>query len=505
LGTYTFWHYCANFGFGTYYQLRLGEIIMDMTQTTSNLLQRMWLALRAGVAFGGARDYYTVFGYNRQLVPDDLMAKYYRQDIARRIVDQPTESTWAYPPEVTDSSLNSVWKELKKRQFLPAILQADKLLAFDSYSVLWIGLPGDPTKPAATNSTIDQIAYITAHGAGAVKINKFDEDTSSPRFGLPTEYNVRIDRGGVPVSAALGRNVHWSRIVHISDVPLYGRGYSNPRLAVVYNLLEDLLKVVGGSAETYWLIANRGMQVDVDKDMQFNKGDADALSAEIDEYQHQLRRVMRTRGVKVNNLGADPVDPKSVFGVLISMVAATTGIPQRILMGAEAGTLASAQDRANWSEFMERRRTVFAEPYLLFPLWQRLETLGILKKDQSLGVEYIWPSAFIQNPLEVSQTQSATARALINLSRQSQYGTPYTSLEEGRKLLGLPPTLPPGETLYQAPSVQPSGKAKQTGGNPASGGSGGNDGSGNSGGGAQEPDTVPVSDGTADITSNAKQ
>ena len=109
---------------------------------TSNLLSRLALALRAGLAFRGARDYYTVFGYSRQVLPNDMVAKYYRQDVARRVVDTPCDAIWAYPPKIEGSAaLMKLWEDLKRKKLLSAILQADKLCAFDSFSAIWIGTP----------------------------------------------------------------------------------------------------------------------------------------------------------------------------------------------------------------------------------------------------------------------------------------------------------------------------------------------------------------------------
>jgi uncharacterized membrane protein YgcG len=244
------------------------------------------------------------------------------------------------------------------------------------------------------------------------------------------------------------------------------------------------------------------MQVDVDKEMTLSDGDAAALSDEVDEYQHQLRRVLRTRGVKVTNLGSDLADPTGTFSTLLSLLAAATNIPQRILIGAEAGQLASAQDRANWAEFIARRRITYAQVYVMLPVLRRLEGLGLLPVGEALKVQYVWPHAFHQSPLEESQTMSAKARALINLSRQSQYGTPYVGLKEGRIWLGLPPELSADDSFLM-PAAAPSSGSKlggKQGGSQASGGAGGNDGSGDSGGGASNDPNAPSGDAASNGT-----
>lgn len=474
---------------------------------TSPLLSRMLLALRSGLSFRGARDYYEVYGYKRALTAEDFLGKYQRQDIAGRVVDTPPEGTWAFPPTIVDNdAVAAVWQELVDRQIVPAIQQADKLCAFGQFSILMIGMPGTLTSPAP-KVTLDKISYFTAYGTMSVKVKEFETNRASERFGLPTMYTVSSEEDKSTGAVRQNFDLHWTRAVHITDIPIQGRLYSAPRMERVFNLLDDILKVAGASAETYWLAANRGLQVDVDKEMTFEPADAEKLTEELEEYQHQLRRFIRTRGVKINNLGSDVSDPSGSFTALMSLLASATSIPQRILMGAEAGQLASAQDRANWAEYLERRRTNMAEPYILRPIFRHLELIGVLSAGQSRKIKFEWPPAFRQNPLEASQTMSAKARALINLSRQSQYGTPYVGHKEGRIWLGLSPELAPDDYFPIVKGAATDGNTKQgqtekQGGSKESGGAGGNDGTGDSGGGGSDDNNAPSGDTVSDAGTN---
>lgn len=413
-----------------------------------SMFQRVFASLRAGLSFDGARNLYKVYGYPRVLTAEDLLAKYERQDITSRITDAPPDETWAYPPEiVTDEKpFIKAWDTFINTQVFdlwPTLRQADKLLSFGQFSALWIGLPGEPPNPAASNYRASEVVYMQAYGGLNVTVDRWEIDKTTPRYGRPLVYQLRT------TDSALADRVHFSRVVHIVDNPLQGQTFSIPRLNQVYNLLDDILKIGGGSAETYWLTANRGLQVDVDKDMDLKEDDATALSDELDEFQHQLRRYIRTRGVKIKSLGSEVADPQGVFGVLIALLSATTGIPQRILMGAEAGQLASAQDRANWAEYIAKRRINFAEPYVLRPLVARLQALGILPRTTK-PIGFKWPSAFHQSPLEEAQTSAQFARSVVNLSRQTQYGSPVATPEECRRAVGLPTSPKNGEFLPPA-------------------------------------------------------
>lgn len=413
---------------------------------SQNMFQRVFAAVRAGFSFGGQRNIYNVFGYPRELRAEDLYAKYERQDITKRVVNAPVDETWSYPPKAStdDAPFKTAWEALTDI-FLPwpILAQADKLCAFGPYSVLFLGLPGDPASKAGKTYKAENVAYMQAYGGSSVTIEQWEKNPSNPRYGQPLLYSLRTK------DSTLQTQAHYSRVVHIVDEPLQGSIMGIPRLTVVYNLLDDLLKVGGGSAETYWLTANRGMQVDVDKEMDLDDDDARALASELDEFQHNLRRYIRTRGVTVTPLGSDVADPTGVFSTLMSLLASATNIPQRILMGAEAGQLASAQDRANWSEYINRRRASFAEPYMLTPFVRRLAELGILPILQK-PVEWEWPEAFHQNPLEIAQTQAQFARSVVNLSRQTQMQFPLATLKECRISLGLKPEVETGDSLPKA-------------------------------------------------------
>lgn len=436
----------------------------------SALLNRMILAFRAGFQFHGRRNLYEVFGYPRTLLAADLLAKYQRQDIVSRIVNMPPEEMWSLKPSFeSPDGLQSQWDDIATRFNLwDRIIQADKLCCFGPFSVLFLGLPGaDLSKPAPYNclsNGLDNLYYIQAHGAADVMVETWEQDTTNPRYGQPVTYQVRVG----PEVSARSIFVHWTRIVHIVDRPLKGLIFGEPRLVQVFNILEDLLKLAGGSAELFWITANRGMQVDVDKEMDLGKEDAAALTDELEEFHHGLRRYIRTRGVTVKNLGSDVADPRGSFEVTISLLSGATHIPQRILMGAEAGQLASEQDRANWAEYIERRRTSFGVPYILKPILQRFGDLGYFAKDDWLKAEFDWPEAFHMNPVERANSQASFARSVVNLSRRNQFGNPLISDEEARKSLGLEPVPTSGETMPAAPpkptgpSASPEGKGSQS-------------------------------------------
>lgn len=417
--------------------------------TLSDFLSRMKLALASGTQFGGARDMYEVFGWNRNVTHKDFVFKYYRQEIASRIIDAPVHAVWTDPPILKVGK--KTWLEwdkfAKDVQVFPALSKLDRFAGLGMFSVLLIGLDdGKKLDQPVSKSRKNNVIFLQPYLEGSVKIAAYDENTSSPRYNKPIMYEIdnslqSQDRPGVmAVTSKLPRNqkmqVHYSRILHVADGEMENTLFGRSRLQAVYNNLDDLQKITGGSAETYWMAANRGMHIDVDKEMELQPEDEEALTEEIDEYQHQLRRVLRTRGVKINSLGSDVADPKSSFGVQLALISSNTGIPQRVLMGAEAGQLASQQDRANWAVVVDQRIAYFAEPIILRPFINKLGEINVLNvPDYTIE----WPETFKMNPLERAQASAQMARSAVNVIRAMKeaqdIGTELVSIEEAREII----------------------------------------------------------------------
>ncbi len=439
-----------------------GVIMRQLT----GLVSRFQLANLAGLQFGGKRNLYDIFGYQKKLTSDDFLAKYIRQDIASRIIDAPPDATWSHPPmlDPDEGDMSDAWKKLvKEHDIFGALNRADRLSRLNHFSILIVGMDdgGKLSAPVQGNAS-HTMTSLRAVGSRQVDTIKFDSNERSPRFGLPDMYKIRFDdptsktssAGSVTVQGLKDITVHHSRVVHIVEKPLEDMVFGIPIMEKIFNLLDDLLKVGGGTAEIFWLAANQGLQADIDKDMEIDPADAAALSEELDEFQHQLRRYVRTRGVKLNVLESKTPNPSEIFAMLLGLISGTTGIPKRILLGSEAGELASAQDRANWAERIDERRALFCEPRMLNPLIVLLQSLRLVPEGE---VEWVWPSAFIQNPLEEGQTMAQTARAIGNISRQTGNQMPMqlTSREEGRKIIGLDGDLEESLILETIPPEEP--------------------------------------------------
>jgi hypothetical protein len=260
---------------------------------------------------------------------------------------------------------------------------------------------------------------------------------------------MRTGNAGFTYTSEAGRTqfeVHHTRVLHVAEGLLEDPVYGRSRLEHVTNLLDDLLKISGGCAEAYWLLANRGMQIDVDKEMDLSPEDAQNLQQEVEDYQHEIRRFIRTRGVKLNPLFSKANDPSGPFNVVISLISAASGIPQSILTGSARGEQVSQQDRAAWSERIAERVAEYAEPVILMPFIKALINGGVLPQPQDLKV--VWPEAFKMSPLERAQTSAQMARSAANLSKsqlmasQTKDKNPLFSDKEARRMVSFEQSMP---------------------------------------------------------------
>jgi hypothetical protein len=352
------------------------------------LTQRANLAHQMGLqSFSGARDIRQALGYLDSITYNDYLARYQRQDIAKAIIDRPVRATWGGSLEIEESNddeitaLESAWVDLEKDLKLKSIFsRVDKLAGIGTYGVLLLGLDDVKSQEQfATPATIgSELVYVKPFGEINAKITTYETDTSNPRYGLPLIYTVTMADTTQNTSTTI--NVHHSRIIHVVDDILESEISSAPRLEVVFDRLMDLEKIIGGDAEMFWRGARPGFNAKIEKDYQMGVTEKDALLDTIDEYEHNLRRILLLNGVDITALAQQIADPTNHFNIQIQCLSAVTGIPQRVLMGSERGQLASGQDADEWDTYVQNRRDEHAGPHIVQPFIDRCIELKVLPK-----------------------------------------------------------------------------------------------------------------------------
>ena len=404
-------------------QLNLNEQQQKVEiQTMSALLSRLDWMQKLGYTFDGDRDIYTALGWNKNPTVESYWLKYDRQDIARRIINAPVNTTWRGNVDLTkvkestsatgDNKFEREWKELEKRLRLTNYFsRVDKLCRIGHYAVLLLGFDdvendGDFRKPVGQTEVppatepldIDfdsppsgigkslSLLYVKTFSEANTTVHKWNGNPRSPRYWLPEEYSIRVHRADGGASKTY--YVHHTRVVHVVEDVLENDTFGVPAMRAVLNRLDDLEKLVGGSAEMFWRGARPGYAAITDKDTHMGPQDKEDFQEQAKQWTHDLTRFLRLKGIDIKELAPQVSSPQEHVNVQLQMISAVSGIPIRILIGSERGELASTQDDDNYFTRINERRTDHAEPNIVHPTVARLIYYGVLSDPGEFNVEW---------------------------------------------------------------------------------------------------------------------
>ena len=404
-----------------------------LNASSSVLLGRARLANLVGTTFEGSRDLYKYLGYKRNLSFDDYDQRYRRGGIAGRVVDVYPQATWRNPPKILDkdsqeqdeqSKFVGQFNDLAQRLNLFHYMErVDKLAGIGQYAVLLIGVKGATKldKPMPKLRSTDDILFVTPYSQHNAPIKSFVTDPGDARFGLPEVYNLKLGKDlsiGESTANNIEKEVHHSRLLHVADNLIEDDIFGLPRMHRIWNYLDDLDKIVGGSAEAVWRVTDRGMQFNVDPEAELDPDDEADFTDEIEEYMHNLKRYIKTKGVEVNNLGSDEVKIDGPFESTMQLISGTTGIPTRILMGSERGQLASQSDDKNFNARVKERQQSYGAPVILRPFTDKLIKNGAFGTDD---IEYKvkWPDVSTLTEKERADVAARFAQGILSVSKQT--------------------------------------------------------------------------------------
>jgi hypothetical protein len=385
-------------------------------QVLSVLTQRLTLARNMGISYDGDRDLYEALGYKNKLDWEDYYSQYKRQDIAKAVIDRPVRATWqgefrVYEAEDDkETTFEKAWDTLDDALKLkPKFSRLDRLTGIGKYGVLLLGLDDvkdndgwkEQVKPGKR-----KLLYLMPFGSEHAKIHTWEKRPDNERYGQPLLYNIEVTTPEGTETKSL--QVHYTRVIHVVDDPLENEIEGTPRLQAVFNRLKDAEKVVGGSAEMFWRGARPGYQGKLDKDFTINTDTEDDLMNQIDEYEHNLRRILLLEGIDLQALQMQVSSPKEHVDVIIQMISMEKGIPKRILTGSERGELASSQDRDEWLTYVKNRREEFVEPCIVRPFVDACIQYRILPKPPD-GYSVKWEDLFA--PSEKDKVDIGKVRA----------------------------------------------------------------------------------------------
>lgn len=459
---------------------------LTVNEVASLLVSRLKATGNLGLAFEGKRDYYKVLGYKRELVPQDYINAYLRDEAAGRIVDLPVDDCWIRQPVLIDGDERSDDKKKKpKSKFLQAwgvledmgilryLKKVDKLQRLGRYGVILLGVNDKNTldQPIARRlNGPGDLLYLKPKPETMAQITTLDTDTNSKRFGKPLIYNVEL--GSTEFGSGIGMGVkaiHHSRILHVVEDSLDNDVLGIPILLRAFNRLSDFMKVVGGSSEAFWKNIRGGLAFVAPNGAAIGTGpnSKDDLKAQIEEYDMGLRRILTLGGVEPHMLESMVVDPKGMFDVLISCLSLASGIPARILVGSERGELASSQDMVGWNNTIQARQIDHVEPNILRAFISWAIQWGIMQPPLSGSYDVEWGTVFSLSEIQKSEMADKLSVAIQRYVSETGAVNVVGPNEFRERVLGWPPMSPEeiqvdpefmGDDLIKPPQQQNSGE-----------------------------------------------
>jgi hypothetical protein len=262
-----------------------------------------------------------------------------------------------------------------------------------------------------------KILWMHVFPEATCRVQDYEQDPLSPRFGQPTSYAVtfgdpRQTMGpGMPL---VQQTVHWTRVVPLAeDVRSVAPQGAAPAMEPVLNRLLDLRKVYGPDAEGYYRNGIPGWAFETHKELGSADLDKQSLKDNWEEYSNSMSRLMATEGGTLKPLTTSLADPKPHIEIQIEAICIKLGIPIRIFKGSERGELASSQDDAAWNDRLRERQNTYLTPRVICPVIDRLIALYVLPVPKAPdGYKVWWPDLESQGEAEKATIANTKVTAL---------------------------------------------------------------------------------------------
>lgn len=397
-------------------------------QIITDILSRAGLARRLGYAYGDKRKLYKALGYpeEQDLTFEYFYNKYDRNSIANAIINRPCDATWKGDVTITEpgktpqeSPLNKAWLALSEELSLKRRLnKVDKLCELGRYSVLILGLDDVKDKDGFKKvvSGKRKLLYVKQAAESEAIPETFEKDPKNSRYGMPVLYRIKSGTAQTTSSSTTTIEefqdilVHYSRILHFVTGNLTSEVYGVSKLKPIVNELMNIEKILGGDAEMFWRGARPGYHASAKEDYELGDAEKEALFTELDNFEHDLRRFITTKGVDLQALEQQLADPLNHLDAQLQAISAQTGIPKRVLIGSERGELASSQDKDQWKELIQTRQHEHAEPTILRPFIDKLMAYGILPVVKDYNI--MWEDIFAPSDMDKAKVGKERANAL---------------------------------------------------------------------------------------------
>ena len=408
---------------------------------------RMGLLNPGGMGLDSKRDSaWCEYGFKETLDFHDFYKLYRRNGLASGAVDKLAGTCWKTNPwviegdEEDESKKETAW-EKKASRVLTARLwrrfrDADTRRLVGRYAGLVLRIKDsgkwhEPVK-GGSKALVDAVPVWAA----SLRVSEWNTDLSSEDYGKPKSWSY-IEQGsdGQP-----GRNIkiHPDRVFILGDYTTDAIGFLEP----VYNNFVSLEKVEGGSGESFLKNAARQLNVNFDKEIDFQNL-ASMYGVSVDELQERFNEVAKevnrgndvllpTQGATVTPLVSAVPDPQPTYNINLQTISAGLDIPSRVLVGNQQGERASTEDlKFFYSRCQSRRMDLSFE---IEELVDHLIRIGVLPPTGEKTV--MWDNLNEQTLGE--KLDSALKMAQVNQTAIATGEAPF-SRDEVRTVAGYDP------------------------------------------------------------------
>lgn len=382
------------------------------------------------------------YGFPEQVSYENLYALYRRGGIAHGAVEKLVGKCWQTNPELIEgddadeSKDETPWEKNAKKVFTKrlwrAFAEADRRRLVGRYAGIMLHI-NDSRKwdqPVVSGKSLKK---VTIAWAGSLTVSQWVPDENSAEYGQPKQwkYVESLPNGGTNQ-----RFVHPDRVFILGDYSNDAIGFLEPG----YNACVSLEKVEGGSGESFLKNAARQLNVNFEKEIDFNNL-ASLYGVSIDELQDKFNEVagemnrgndvlMTTQGATVAPLVTAVADPSATYNVNLQTFAASVDIPVKVLVGMQTGERASTEDQKYFNARCQSRRGDLS--FEIEDFSDKLIELKIIDAVSEKTV--IWDDLNEQTGTE--KLANAKTMAEINQTSQGSGENPAFSREEIRTAAG---------------------------------------------------------------------
>lgn len=382
------------------------------------------------------------YGFPEQITYENLYALYRRGGIAHGAVEKLVGKCWQTNPEIIEgddadeSKDETSWEKNAKKVFTKrlwrAFAEADRRRLVGRYAGILLHI-NDSRKwdqPVVSGKSLKK---VTIAWAGSLTVSQWVTDENSAEYGQPKQwkYVESLPNGGTNQ-----RFVHPDRVFILGDYSNDAIGFLEPG----YNACVSLEKVEGGSGESFLKNAARQLNVNFEKEIDFNNL-ASLYGVSIDELQDKFNEVagemnrgndvlMTTQGATVAPLVTAVADPSATYNVNLQTFAASVDIPVKVLVGMQTGERASTEDQKYFNARCQSRRGDLS--FEIEDFSDKLIELKIIDAVSEKTV--IWDDLNEQTGTE--KLANAKTMAEINQTSEGSGENPAFSREEIRTAAG---------------------------------------------------------------------